>query len=180
MRDQLGTCQNEAQSLEQEVCKTVVRVWLLCWRLQTVTLKTAFQKRTGEAECLKNDVEKAECRLNAARDLVLELSEEKARWEGTLHELTLSASQTTRRALLAAAYVSYLISEEPHDRRVTLKASHSLRRIHASTDGGCFRNGQPGLMPRTSTSAAWRWKRSQCLPRPSYRTMLQGRISSAF
>ena len=126
MKGQLETCQVEVQSLEEEVRRTVVDVLLLFWSFQTVTLKTAFQKRTGEAECLRNDVEKAESRLTAARDLLRNLSEEKARWEQTLSELTSAASQTTRRALLAAAYVSYLISEEPHDRRVTTKVSHSL------------------------------------------------------
>lgn len=80
-----------------------------------------FQRKTGEAESIKNDVQTAEATLCAAKQLLEKLSEEKERWEHQTESLKRSKALIMQTSILTSAYITYLSSKAINHRKQQIK-----------------------------------------------------------
>uniref|UniRef100_A0A4W5MTR9 Dynein heavy chain coiled coil stalk domain-containing protein n=1 Tax=Hucho hucho TaxID=62062 RepID=A0A4W5MTR9_9TELE len=110
-------------------------------------LKEKFQSRTTEAAKLEAEVSKAQETIQAAEQLIHQLDGEHTRWNAQVDEITEELDTLPRRAMLAAAFITYL-SAAPEDRRrnsletwmmasglqsKTLKHTHRHTQTHTDT-----------------------------------------------
>ncbi|XP_029699181.1 cytoplasmic dynein 2 heavy chain 1 isoform X3 [Takifugu rubripes] len=79
-------------------------------------LKEKFQLHTTEAAKLEAEVTKAQNTITAAQQLISQLDGEHRRWNSQMCEITAELDTLPLRALLAAAFITYL-SAAPEDRR---------------------------------------------------------------
>lgn len=79
-------------------------------------LKQKFERTTKEAVQLKTDLDKAQETISAAENLVGKLHSEHDRWSSQVGELQQELDQLPLRALIAAAFITYM-SNAPEDRR---------------------------------------------------------------
>ncbi|XP_028975291.2 cytoplasmic dynein 2 heavy chain 1 isoform X3 [Esox lucius] len=79
-------------------------------------LKEKFQCRTTEAAKLEAEVSKAQETIQAAEQLINQLDGEHTRWNAQVAEITEELDTLPKRAMLAAAFITYL-SSAPEDRR---------------------------------------------------------------
>nr|XP_046169714.1 cytoplasmic dynein 2 heavy chain 1-like [Oncorhynchus gorbuscha] len=81
-------------------------------------LKEKFQSRTTEAAKLEAEVSKAQKTIQTAEQLIHQLDGEHTRWNAQVDEITEELDTLPKRAMLAAAFITYL-SAAPEDRRRT-------------------------------------------------------------
>ncbi|KAJ1640034.1 dynein heavy chain and region D6 of dynein motor-domain-containing protein [Pavlovales sp. CCMP2436] len=83
-------------------------------------LKQNFQQKTAEAEGLKLSLDRAETTLSAALQLIEKLGGERGRWDRQLQELTAELRRVPHKAMMAAAFITYLADEEEATRAATI------------------------------------------------------------
>eukprot|EP00760_Papus_ankaliazontas_P016261 PhM_4_TR16775/c0_g1_i1/m.22691/K10414/DYNC2H, DNCH2; dynein heavy chain 2, cytosolic len=74
-------------------------------------LKKSFQRRTQEAETLRERLEKAQATLDAAEELLGKLGNEKSRWSHQVSTIQKDLKSLPKLALLAAGFIAYLGKE---------------------------------------------------------------------
>ncbi|MED6293760.1 Cytoplasmic dynein 2 heavy chain 1 [Characodon lateralis] len=79
-------------------------------------LKEKFQRHTAEAAKLEAEVTKAQDTITAAQQLISQLDREHTRWNAQMSEIQSELDTLPLRALLAAAFITYL-SAASEDRR---------------------------------------------------------------
>ncbi|XP_075905861.1 cytoplasmic dynein 2 heavy chain 1 [Nelusetta ayraudi] len=79
-------------------------------------LKEKFQRHTTEAAKLEAEVSKAQDTITAAQQLISQLDGEHTRWNTQMSEIRSELDTLPMRAMLAAAFITYL-SAAPEDRR---------------------------------------------------------------
>ncbi|KAK5608849.1 Cytoplasmic dynein 2 heavy chain 1 [Crenichthys baileyi] len=79
-------------------------------------LKEKFQRHTAEAAKLEAEVTKAQDTISAAQQLISQLDREHTRWNAQMSEIQSELDTLPLRALLAAAFITYL-SAASEDRR---------------------------------------------------------------
>lgn len=84
-------------------------------------LKKNFGQKTKEAERLRDKLEQAETLLRNASDLLSKLAGEKTRWSEQVKAIQRDVQLMPRRALAAAAFITYL-GKEPEDVRRNVAA----------------------------------------------------------
>lgn len=89
-------------------------------------LKKNFAEKTSQAEVLKEKLAQAEQLLRNAEDLLGKLSGEKSRWSEQVKVLERDLKQMPRKALIAAAFNTYL-GHEPEDVRRRIVDEWKLR-----------------------------------------------------
>lgn len=111
----------EQATLKQNLQKSEARLVKLGKVLELLDRKVQemrdkFEQLTTEAAKLRIEVEKEEETIAAAENLIGKLEGEHKRWSGQVRELAMELEQLPHRALLAAAFITYL-SQAPEDER---------------------------------------------------------------
>jgi len=127
-------------------------------------LKSDFQKKTAEAETLKVSLEKAESTLAAAQKLIEKLGGERGRWDSQLKSLRSDLERVPNKAMMAAAFITYLADEEEATRAATLANWSGLLDGGRGGGGGSFSGGDFSLQRFLSTEGELLSWKAQGLP----------------
>ncbi|XP_025753905.1 cytoplasmic dynein 2 heavy chain 1 isoform X2 [Oreochromis niloticus] len=119
--ERIEPLEREQAGLLENLRKTESRKNKLEDQLSTVgakvnELKEKFQCHTAEAAKLEADVSKAQDTITAAQQLISQLDGEHTRWNAQMSEIKNELDTLPARALLAAAFITYL-SAASEDRR---------------------------------------------------------------
>eukprot|EP00899_Mesostigma_viride_P029629 jgi/Mesvir1/9851/Mv22388-RA.1 len=114
-QERLVQCQDDLVRLDQDVSR----------------LKADFAKRTGEAEALKINLQKAQDQLAAAESLLGKLSGERVRWHKQVTELQTELGEMPLNSLLAAAFIVYLPSQQEKFRADHLASWANLLQVRS-------------------------------------------------
>ncbi|KAJ7995299.1 hypothetical protein DPEC_G00243100 [Dallia pectoralis] len=119
--ERIQPLEREQAGLLENLRKTESRKTKLEEQLNSVgkkvnELKEKFQCRTTEAAKLEAEVSKAQETIQAAEQLIHQLDGEHTRWNAQVAEITEDLDTLPKRAMLAAAFITYL-SSAPEDRR---------------------------------------------------------------
>ncbi|XP_071781183.2 cytoplasmic dynein 2 heavy chain 1 [Centroberyx gerrardi] len=119
--ERIGPLEREQAGLLENLRKTESRKNKLEEQLNSVgakvnELKEKFQCRTAEAAKLEAEVTKAQDTITAAQQLISQLDGEHTRWNAQMSEIKEGLDTLPMRAMLAAAFITYL-SAAPEDRR---------------------------------------------------------------
>ncbi|KAG8470560.1 hypothetical protein KFE25_008981 [Diacronema lutheri] len=126
-RERLVECQTQLSQLDGRVA----------------TLKSNFQKKTAEAENLRVSLERAETTLAAALRLIEKLGGERGRWDAQLQQLNAEMGRVPGKALMAAAFITYLADEEEATRAAAIARWAEL--LGGATNGGARAGAAAGL-----------------------------------
>ncbi|XP_052360063.1 cytoplasmic dynein 2 heavy chain 1 isoform X2 [Oncorhynchus keta] len=121
--ERIQPLEREQAGLLENLRKTESRKTKLEEQLNSVgqkvnELKEKFQSRTTEAAKLEAEVSKAQKTIQTAEQLIHQLDGEHTRWNAQVDEITEELDTLPKRAMLAAAFITYL-SAAPEDRRRT-------------------------------------------------------------
>lgn len=75
-------------------------------------LKGIFATKTGEAQVLKNELERSQATLLTARNLLSKLEDERVRWDQDFKSIEKETREYPVSSLVAAAFITYLSSED--------------------------------------------------------------------
>ncbi|XP_068440329.1 cytoplasmic dynein 2 heavy chain 1 isoform X1 [Clinocottus analis] len=119
--EKIGPLEREQSGLLENLRKTESRKNKLEVQLNSVgakvnELKEKFQCHTTEAAKLEAEVTKAQDTITAAQQLISQLDGEHTRWNAQMSEIKIELDTLPLRAMLAAAFITYL-SAAPEDRR---------------------------------------------------------------
>ena len=79
-------------------------------------LKEVFASKTGEAQVLKNELERSQATLNTAKNLLGKLEDEKVRWDSQYKYIEKETREYPISSLIAAAFVTYLSDQDENQR----------------------------------------------------------------
>ncbi|XP_056229968.1 cytoplasmic dynein 2 heavy chain 1 isoform X2 [Seriola aureovittata] len=121
VRERIEPLEREQAGLMENLKKTENRKNRLEDQLNSVgakvsELKEKFQCHTAEAAKLEAEVTKAQDTITAAQQLISQLDGEHTRWNTQMSEIKNELDTLPMRAMLAAAFITYL-SAAPEDRR---------------------------------------------------------------
>ncbi|XP_047247257.1 cytoplasmic dynein 2 heavy chain 1 isoform X2 [Girardinichthys multiradiatus] len=120
--ERIGPLEREQAGLLENLKKTEGRKNKLEDQLNNVgakvnKLKEKFQRHTAEAAKLEAEVTKAQDTITAAQQLISQLDREHTRWNAQMSEIQSELDTLPLRALLAAAFITYLTAASEDRRR---------------------------------------------------------------
>ncbi|XP_054598719.1 cytoplasmic dynein 2 heavy chain 1 isoform X1 [Nothobranchius furzeri] len=124
--ERIGPLEKEQSGLLENLRKTESRKIRLEDQLNNVgakvnKLKEKFQCHTAEAAKLEAEVTKAQGTITAAQQLISQLDGEHTRWNAQMSEIKSELDTLPIRALLAAAFITYLSAASEDHRRHCLE-----------------------------------------------------------
>jgi dynein heavy chain 2, cytosolic len=72
--------------------------------------------KTGEAQVLKNELERSQAILTTAKNLLSKLEDERVRWDGEYRNIEKETREYPVHSLIAAAFVGYLSDQDENER----------------------------------------------------------------
>ncbi|KAL3676900.1 hypothetical protein R1sor_026848 [Riccia sorocarpa] len=129
--DQIRPLQEHIQELTKSLEASRTRIQQCEQDLEAVdmnvaALKAEFSSRTGEAEVVKLNLQKATAKVKSAMDLLAKLSGEKLRWENQVAELEKETGKLRFSSIMAAAFMTYLAPASEDYRNAMLSQWQSL------------------------------------------------------